>query len=130
RTRGDRPYLYRVRRRIAPVPPHARRSTPSSGESLTVQLGSSARAEIDLRRSGYCGRNAGFLRTRGDRPLSPGSKSVSPAVPPHARRSTPGDGAEEPTDSGSSARAEIDPFRAFSVSVSCGFLRTRGDRPS
>jgi len=72
---------------------------------------------------------SGFLRTRGDRPVSRPWKSRLAAVPPHARRSTRHRSGPLAGRVGSSARAEIDPKYRLIRGIWVGFLRTRGDRP-
>ena len=111
------------------VPPHARRSTRPDKRYRSVLEGSSARAEID---PGFRARafvNCGFLRTRGDRPALYLAAVFLAMVPPHARRSTFLLLVGNRRSVGSSARAEIDPWRKGQPLKAFRFLRTRGDRP-
>src|SRR5690606_30891073 len=86
--------------------------------------------EIDPGVEAGTDRQAGFLRTRGDRPQAGEVQKAGSLVPPHARRSTLADRRSSCPCPGSSARAEIDLIRLGFRPPTFWFLRTRGDRPA
>jgi len=130
RPRGDRPEPLSSKNGLAQAPPPARRSTPAGGVAPANQNGSSARAEIDPRPPAACTGGSRLLRPRGDRPQPERRRRAIAWAPPPARRSTQLETAWREEETGSSARAEIDPPRAGRGGSPSRLLRPRGDRPA
>jgi len=130
RPRGDRPSAGSPPEVRRMAPPPARRSTPARRPAAPVLYGSSARAEIDPRKTQARKGVRRLLRPRGDRPISSCTSSTGNAAPPPARRSTRMAQQLVAEGHGSSARAEIDPSSHHTLEARCWLLRPRGDRPS
>ncbi len=129
RPRGDAPVRRPGGRVPRGVPPPTRRCAPRRGRAAKQDPGSSAHAEMRLRRVAGLGVGQGFLRPRGDAPAAPRKATMVPKVPPPTRRCAPHSGAGEGAELGSSAHAEM--RRSAMAPGACArrFLRPRGDAP-
>ena len=72
----------------------------------------------------------GFLRSRGDAPVSAPSRRAAAKVPPLTRRCARDHCCRDGARPGSSAHAEMRPRRSTSPPLWGRFLRSRGDAPS
>ncbi len=129
RPRGDAPERLGVLCRDGQVPPPPRRCAGEDLADLGPANGSSAPAEMRRRVTGADAGDIGFLRPRGDAPLTSRAFSVSVRVPPPPRRCAALRCSTTPRKSGSSAPAEMRRNAAASSCARFGFLRPRGDAP-
>jgi len=111
RPRGDRPQTSNPDRLHVLAPPPARRSTLQNELQMKFGEGSSARAEIDPCAPWRQDVSERLLRPRGDRPYARRCLLRGRLAPPPARRSTLFFHRRDTLVAGSSARAEIDPYR-------------------
>ena len=88
RTRGDRPELRHLPRKVLQVSPHTRGSTRRKPRGARGLQGFPAHAGIDPSPRRVSTVSCRFPRTRGDRPDRPVSDSALDLVSPHTRGST------------------------------------------
>ena len=129
RSRGDAPDVRDYVASWSPVPPLTRRCAAERQHRESLRLGSSAHAEMRLKRPACAFAMIRFLRSRGDAPptSSPGSSGSS--VPPLTRRCALATAGVLAGLSGSSAHAEMRRGRSRTSSGTSWFLRSRGDAP-
>ena len=130
RASGDRPMHQLGLHAGQSAPPRERRSTRPGGAADRHHRGSSARAEIDPAPTTWCTSRSRLLRASGDRPRIGVQLGYSSGAPPRERRSTRLAVALDPAESGSSARAEIDPWARSVRTMGRRLLRASGDRPN
>ncbi len=130
RPRGDAPRGSLDHRAIGAVPPPPRRcAVPHQARRLRSR-GSSAPAEMRRASGSPDGVRPGFLRPRGDAPLSGSGLQVARMVPPPPRRCASRELRSARTIAGSSAPAEMRRSSRRWSSSSRRFLRPRGDAPA
>ncbi len=129
RPRGDAPPGRILRALGRMVPPPTRRCTHADTRGGGFSLGSSAHAEMHRRSAMSERRSARFLRPRGDAPDVLVARGHDAAVPPPTRRCTVTIAARVCAAWGSSAHAEMHPWRRRTRSRRRRFLRPRGDAP-
>gem|GEM_PF-5978050 len=129
RPRGDAPPPPSLTAEKRTVPPPTRRCAAREHAAEVAQSGSSAHAEMRrdcAARVSVAGR---FLRPRGDAPRACAGRHGRGTVPPPTRRcARPRDFGGIST-LGSSAHAEMRPWRSRPRPRAAGFLRPRGDAP-
>ena len=127
--RGDAPAAYQRAGVCGGAPPPTRRCAAYQGRRTIAAEGSSAHAEmrLDLQTRGKMRRR--LLRPRGDAPAFPEFSPISDEAPPPTRRCALLRGDYRSRRGGSSAHAEMRPFRALGRGGGQWLLRPRGDAP-
>ena len=129
RSRGDAPQEKEAARAAQEVPPLARRCAAIDHATRSIEVGSSARAEMRPPQPENAPPQGRFLRSRGDAPEAIASRGDKELVPPLARRCAACPRRLAARSAGSSARAEMRRRGCGEHPWRGRFLRSRGDAP-
>jgi hypothetical protein len=129
RSRGDGPRTTRLNGVAATAPPLARGWTPHTATARVSVRGSPARAGMDPLMEGILIPDARLPRSRGDGPTVDVPSIIGGLAPPLARGWTLSERIRLSRQTGSPARAGMDPSRTTLARGSVWLPRSRGDGP-